>query len=200
MLKRWTTALLVLIVTAALGCASTRIVDTWRDPNFSGPPLKRMMVIGVSKRAGIRRTFEDEFVRELEAKRVQGVASYTFIPEDGEVPKERLVQAVKESGVDGVLITRLVTVETRTQVYPGTYVGPPYFGFYGYYSWAWVGYYEPPQFYTYDVVTAETNVFDAANDRLIWSTTTQTYPSNVKKDIRDFAGVILKALAESHII
>ena len=200
MLKRCTTALLVLIVTAALGCASTRILDTWRDPNFSGPPLKRIMVIGVTRQAGIRRTFEDEFVRELEGKGVRGVASYTLIPEDGEVAKERLAQAVKESGVEGVLITRLVKVETRTQVYPGTYVGPPYLGFYGYYSGAWVGYYEPAQIYTYDVVTAETNVFDAATDRLIWSTATQTYPSSVKKDIRDFARLIVKALAESRII
>jgi hypothetical protein len=200
MLRRCTHALLLLILTVALGCASTRIVDTWRDPNFSGPPLKSIMIISVTKRASIRRTLEDEFVLELETKGVRGVPSYTLIPEDGEVPKERLAQAVKESGVEGVLITRLVKVERRTQIYPGTYVGPPYLGFYGYYSSAWVGYYEPPQIYTYDVVTAETNLFDAATDRLIWSTTTQTYPNNVKKDIRDFARLIVEALAESHII
>jgi len=199
MLRRCTHALLLLILTVALGCASTRIVDTWRDPTFSGS-LKRIMVIGVTRQAGIRRTFEDELVRELEAKGVRGVASYTLIPEDGEVPKERLAQAVKESGVEGVLITRLVKVEKRTQVYPATYVGPPYLGFYRYYSWAWVGYYEPPQIYTYDLVTAETNLFDAATDKLIWSTTTQTYPNDVKKDIRDFAGVIVKVLADSHLI
>jgi hypothetical protein len=157
MFRRCIHVLLLLILTVALGCASTQIVDTWRDPNFSGPPLKSIMVISVTKRASIRRTLEDEFVLELEAKGVRGVRSYTLIPEDGEVPKERLAQAVKESGVEGVLITRLVKVETRTQIYPGTYVGPPYLGFYGYYSSAWVGYYEPPQIYTYDVVTAETN-------------------------------------------
>jgi hypothetical protein len=199
MLRRCTHALLLLVLIVAFGCVSTQIVDTWRDPNFSGP-LKSIMVISVTKRASIRRTLEDEFVLELEAKGVRGVRSYTLIPEDGEVPKERLAQAVKESGVEGVLITRLVKVERRTQIYPGTYVGPPYLGFYGYYSSAWVGYYEPPQIYTYDVVTAETNLFDAATDRLIWSTTTQTYPSSVKKDIRDFARLIVKTLAENHII
>jgi hypothetical protein len=200
MFRRCIHALLLLILTVALGCASTQIVDTWRDTNFSGPPLKSIMVISVTKRASIRRTLEDEFVLELAAKGVRGIPSYTHIPEDGEVAKERLAQAVKESGVEGVLITRLVKVERRTQVYPGAYVGPPYLGFYGYYSSAWVGYYEPPQIYTYDVVTAETNLFDAATDRLIWSTTTQTYPSSVKKDIRDFARLIVKALAENHII
>ena len=203
MLKPYRNALLLLLVAViASGCASTQIVNAWQDPKFPGPPLERVMVIDVTKRAGIRRTLEDEFVRELAAKGVQGVASYTLIPEDGEVPKERFTQAVKESGVQGVLITRLVKVEVQTQVYyAGPYGRPPYFGFYGYYSWAWVGYYDPPQVYTYDVVTAETNLFDAVSDTLIWSGTTQTFaPRNAKKDAREFANVIIKALSTSHII
>jgi hypothetical protein len=193
--------LLFLVATFASGCASTQIVNAWQDPKFSGPPLKRVMVIGVTKQAGIRRTFEDQFVRELEAKGLDAVASYAFIPEDGEVPKERLTEAVKESGVQSVLITRLVKVETQTQVYAAPYAGAPYLGFYGYYSWAWVAYYDPPQVYTYDVVTAETNLFDAGSDTLIWSGTTQTFaPRNTKKDAREFANVIIKALTTSHII
>ena len=158
------------------------------------------MVIYVTRQAGIRRTFEDQVTRELEAKGVRAVASYTLIPEDGEVPKERLVEAVKESGVQGVLVTRLVKVETETQVYATPY-GPPYYGFYGYYSWAWVGLYDAPLIYTYNVVIAETNLFDAASDTLIWSGTTETFPSgNVRKGIAAFATVIINALAGSHII
>ena len=66
---------------------------------------------------------------------------------------------------------------------------------------AWAGYYDPPQIYTYDVVTAETNLFDAASDTLIWSGTTQTFaPRDVKKDAREFASVIIKALSTGHII
>jgi hypothetical protein len=193
--------LLVLVVLCASGCASTQIINAWQDPKFSGPPLKRVMVIGVTRQAGIRRTFEDQFVSQLRAKGVDGVASYTLIPEDGEVPKERLAQAVRESGVEGVLITRLVRAEVQTQVYAAPYAGPPYFGFYGYYSWAWVGYYDPPQAYSYDVVTAETNLFDATSDTLIWSGTTQTFSArNVKKDAREFADVIIKALSTGRII
>ena len=64
-----------------------------------------------------------------------------------------------------------------------------------------LGYYDPPQVYAYDVVTAETNVFDAATDTLIWSGTTETFPPrNVKKDIARFAAVIINALMASHII
>jgi hypothetical protein len=193
--------LLALVATIALGCASTRLVNIWRDVKFSGPPLTRIMVIDVTKQAGIRRTFEDQFVQQLEAKGVRAVASYTLIPEDGEVPRERLAEAIKDSGVQGVLVTRLVRVDVQTQVYAAPYDGPAYYGFYGYYSWAWVGLYDAPLIYTYNVVIAETNLFDAANDTLIWSGTTETFPSgNVKKGITAFATVIIKALLASRII
>lgn len=191
---------LALVAMIAWGCASTRLVNTWRDPKYPGLPLTQIMVIDVTSQAGIRRTFEDELVRQLEAKGVRAVASYTLIPEDGPVPKERLTDAVKGSGVQGVLITRLVRVETQTQIYAGL-SPPPYYGFYGYYSWAWVGYYDSPQIYTYDVVVAETNLFDASNDTLIWSGTTETFPSrDVKEGIGKFASVIIQALSGSHII
>lgn len=185
-----------------VGCASTKLVNVWQDPRYSsGPQLHSVLVIGVTKQAGIRRTLEDEFVRQFQAQGITAVASYTLIPEDGEVPKDRLAQAVKDAGVEGVLITRLVKVERETQIYPGTIGGPPYMGFYGFYSSAWVGFYEPPQVYSYDVVTSETNLFDARNETLIWSGTSETFsPRDVKKDTRDFASVIIKALEASRLI
>jgi hypothetical protein len=195
------TLLLALAAIVAWGCASTRLVNTWQEPKYSGPALTRIMVIDVTRQAGIRRTFEDQVARQLEAKGVRAVASYTLIPEDGEVPKERLAEAVKESGVQGVLVTRLVKVEVQTQLYAGPYYGAPYYGFYGYYSWAWVGLYDAPLVYAYNVVIAETNLFDAANETLLWSGTTETYPSgNVKKGIAAFATVVVNALSAGHFI
>jgi hypothetical protein len=159
------------------------------------------MVIGVTKQAGIRRTFEDIFAEQLRAHHVEGVQSYTLIPEDGEVSQQRLAQAVSASGADGVLVTRLVRVNRETQIYPGTYAGPPFMGFYGFYSSAWVGFYDPPQVYTYDVVTSETSLIDAKVDRVIWSGTTETFsPREVRKDTQEFASLIIKALADQGLI
>lgn len=203
---RFRSSLLVLapIVVALVlaGCAATtQIINQWQDPKATGTPVKRLLVIGVTKQAGIRRTFEDEFVRQLSALGVQAEPSYRFVPQDGEVPQERLAQAVKDSGVDSVLITRLVKVDKATQVYPGSYFGPPAIGFYGYYSAAWVGFYDPPQIYTYDVVTAETNLFEAGGDTLIWSGTTETFsPRDVAKDTHEFVAVIVKALHTNGLI
>ena len=40
--------LLVVAALAVAGCASTELVSQWKSPAFSGPPLKKVMVVGVS--------------------------------------------------------------------------------------------------------------------------------------------------------
>jgi hypothetical protein len=197
--RKWLVLSLLGVLLA--GCASTKLVSVWQDPKFSGPQLQGILVIGVTRQAGIRRIFEDEFVRQLAGRGVKAVASYTLIPEDGEVPKERLAEAVKEAGVEGILITRLVKVERETRVYPGSFAGPPYMGFYGFYSSAWIGFYDPPQIYAYDVVTSETNLFDSRNQNLLWSGTSETFsPRDVNQDTQVFASVIIQALEQSRLI
>ena len=182
-------------------CASTKLVNTWRDSAYTSPPLTRILIIGVTKQSGIRRTFEDLFAERLRADGVTAIQSYTLIPEDGEVSHERLARAVEQSGVDGILITRLVRVDRQVQIYPGTYVGPPFVGFYGFYSSAWVGFYEPPQVYAYDVVTSETTLFDAKSDRVIWSGTSETFaPQNMRKDTQEFVSIMARALAAQGLI
>jgi len=198
----------LLSVALVAGCASTRLINTWQEPKFSGPKLTSIMVIDVNAEAGIRRTFEDEFVRQLSAKGVRAVASYTLIPDSGEVPKDQLADAVKRADVQGVIVTRVVKVMDVPVVYSGPYYYPagpyPYTGgpgFYGYYSWAWAGYYAAPQVYTYQTVIAETNLFDAQTETLIWSGTTQNYPStDVKAGISEFIAVVVKGLFASHLI
>ncbi|HTT39356.1 MAG TPA: hypothetical protein VMH32_17000 [Burkholderiales bacterium] len=185
----------------AAGCGSTRLINTWQDPTFSSAPVRSVLVIGVTKQAGMRRTFEDEFVRQLRAKGVRAVPSYTLVPEDGEVPKARLAEAVMAADVQAVLITRLVKVQWQMQGYPAPVYGPPYMGWYGFYSSAWGAYYEAVPVYGYDIVTAETDLFAAATDVLIWAGTTESFPlSDVKKGTRDFAQVIVAALDAHKLI
>jgi hypothetical protein len=182
-------------------CASTSLTNSWRDPAYTGPQLKKVMVMGVSTQPSVRRVFEDEFVNELKAAGVEAVASYTLIPQDGKADEATLQRAVHESGADGAVISRLVKKETKTQVSPAIYSPVPGFGFYGWYSAAWIGYYEPPTVYQYDVVTSETSLYDIDAQRLLWAGTTETFsPSNVRKDTRDLAKLIIDALKQQHLI
>ena len=188
------------IALALAACASTTLSNSWTTPDYKGPPLKKVMVVGVSNQPALRRTFEDGFVKDLKAVGVDAVASYNFIPEDGQAEEARVTQAVKEAGVDGVLITRFVRVDVNTQVTPAY---PPMMGrgYYGGYAGAYGGFYDPPMVTQTDTLVLETNLYGVDESHLLWSGTTQTFaPTNIKQEMQGFTKVIIGALQKHKLI
>ena len=184
---------------AVAGCAaSTKIVNQWTSPDYTSPRFKKIMVIGVSTQPSIRRTFEDEFVTKLKAAGVEALPSYLYIPEDGQVDESRLQAAVKQAGADAVIITRLVRVDKKSEVSPGFYRPRPV-GFYGGYSVAWLGYYEPPRVYQYDVYISETSLYDM--NQLVWAGTAETTDTgDITKEIQGYVVAVIEALKNRNLL
>jgi hypothetical protein len=182
-------------------CASTELINQWSNPDYTSPSFKRVMIIGVSRQVGIRRTFEDEFAAQLKAAGVDALPSYQYIQEEGQVEETRLKQAVAQAGADAAIITRLVRREQRTEVTPGFYQPAPAYGFYGWYSSGWMGYYEPPRVYQYEVYTSETSLYDMIKSQVVWSGTAQTTaPGDINKEIKSYAEIMIRALKEKRLI
>ena len=194
----------VVILAAGLlaACASTSLVNQWKSPDYSGGPMRKVIVVGVAKQPSVRRVFEDEFVAKLKASGVEAIPSYSQIGEDGQADPAVLEQAVSKLGADGVLVTRLVKRDTETQVTGGGYYGPVApMGLHGWYSSAWTGYYEPATVYQYDVVTLETSLYSPQQSKLVWSGTTETFaPADVKKETSGFADLIIGTLRKQGVI
>ena len=198
------------LIAAALllgGCAATQIVNQWSDPSYAAASFKRILVIGVSKQTSIRRTFEDEFVAQLRAAGADAVPSYELTPESGPVAEARLARAVRQAGADAVITTRLVRVERQAEYIPGTYgpygpYGPyPGFGYYRWYSSAWVGFYEPPRLHFYDIYTSETSLHDVRNDRLVWSGIAKTTQlGDIRQETKEYVEVVIAALREKNLL
>jgi hypothetical protein len=196
----WLAIAVALVLT---GCASTKIVNQWVQPEVTPHRFKKMMIIGVSKQPSIRRTFEDEFVKQLKTMGVDAVPSYLYVPEAGQVAEDRLQEAIKRANADGVIITRLVRVEKKTQVSPGFYQPAPAlgYGFYSGYSSAWLGYYEPPRVYQYDVYVSETSLYDAAKNQLLWTGTAETTdPGDINKEIERYVETVIDALKSKNLL
>lgn len=197
----------VLALSAAFlfaGCAATpRLVNQWSNPEYAAPEFRRMLVIAVSQQPGIRRTFEDEFVARLRAAGMDAVPSYHYMPEDGKADEARVQAAVKQAGADAAMITRLVRVDKKTEVRPGFYRPAPAvtFGFYPAYSSAWLGYYEPPRIYQYEVYTLETNLYELRKNQLVWSGIVQaTRPGEIQREIRSYVEIVVDALRRSQLL
>ena len=181
-------------------CASTELVNQWSNPAYTSPSFKKVMVIGVTKQSGIRRTFEDEFVAQLAAMGVDALASYRSIPDYGETNENILKQAAREARADGLLLMRPVKVEEKTS-YPA--VGPPIsFGIFGSNVGAeWYGIPGASGPYRYNQYTSETALYDVARNELVWTGTVQAKdPPNVQTAIKSYVQTITKALAAQNLL
>jgi hypothetical protein len=191
---------LSLVALAVVACAATQLTNSWTSPDYKGPPLKKVLVMGVSEQPALRRTFEDEFVKDLKAVGVDAVPSYTLIPEGGKAEEARVNQVVKDAGADGVLVTRLVRVDVNTQVTP-VYPSTMGMGYYGGYAGAYGGYYEPGMVTQTDTIVLETNLYGIDENHLLWSGTTETFaPTNLKQEMPGFAKLIIGTLQKHKLI
>ncbi len=181
-------------------CASTQLKASWKDPAFTGPPLKKLLVIGAVKSDLNRRVFEDAFAAALNGAGSSGVASYPMLPESGAIPNERVQQSVRSSGADAVLVTRLMRVRqdvnvTPSHMYPGFYGG----GFRGWYGGAYAM--TPANVSVYDVLTIESTLWNVRTDKPVWSGTSEvTAPSDVAKASKELADVLIAKMKADGVI
>jgi hypothetical protein len=68
---RWMLGLALLSLS---GCVNTSLIDRWRDPSYTGPPLHKVLVVGVQRDDGRRRLWEDGMVGALTHEGVQATA------------------------------------------------------------------------------------------------------------------------------
>jgi hypothetical protein len=186
----------------ALGaCSSTTpIVSEWRNPAQTSGSFQRLMIAGPSGDASVQRNFEDEFVAQLAAMRVEALASYRYMPDTGETNENMLKQAAQEARADGLLLMRPVRVEEKTN-YPA--VGPPIsFGIFGSNVGAeWYGIPGASGPYRYNEYTSETALYDVARNDLVWTGTIKgKEPTNVQTAIKSYVQTVTKALHDKNLI
>lgn len=93
---------------ALTSCATTNLVQVWRDPNYRPAPIKRVLVVGVIPFAGDRLAFENAIAQSLIKKDFEVATSSGVVP-PGESPNDMIDSYAKEMGVDLVVVLRLVT-------------------------------------------------------------------------------------------
>ena len=77
---------LAMIVAAATvaGGKSTKLIASWKNPEYSGPRFHRILVIGMSAKPGVRADFEDALSKLVARDGIEAVPGNTILlrPED----------------------------------------------------------------------------------------------------------------------
>ncbi len=184
----------MLIAGVSAGCASNRVENSWKSSEFSGRSFKKVLVIGVAKRADVRQLYENEFVKQLEGAGAAGVASHTMLSDAQMTDRAAIGQAVARCGADAVLVTRLVKLEKKAEVVQ------PDVRLEEYVADAMPGAYTPTDLGEVGIATLQARLFDAASARPVWSATIQVSAGALKPAVNDVSRTIVKELRSQKLL
>ena len=189
-----------LVAVLCAGCQSTSIRSAWFDTDFAGPPMRRIVVVGDVGAAAANLALEDAFAEKLRAVGVDGVAGRTLRLDDTAMSDAEFGRIVAESGAQGLLLVRLLGVDTRTQV--STMLVSGGMGW-GRGPWGSPTARRVPvtQVHQYDVATVETKLFDVKTRQLVWAATTNTLnPRSVQQELPAFSELVIGQLSSRNIV
>lgn len=191
--------MLALLALVLSGCLSTSLIERWKDPAFSGPPLHRVLVVGVQRDSGQRRVWESSMVAALARQHIAATASYEIFP-DRAPTADQLAQAAATRGFDGVLATHFVDARQRNYWIPG-YAGPG-FGWRWRYFGYWDAVYGPGWVQTTYIADFQTDVFTVSGaGRLIWTGVTRSVDlSSIEATTDQISRVLVPELVHVGIV
>lgn len=193
---------LMLVAVLVTACATTQLNSAWKDPSYQAQPSK-VMVIGVAQNPAKRRVFEDEFVQQLNAHGTEAIASYSVLSDKQQDDHTAIAAKVVQLGADTVLITRLVSKKTVHVYVPGSvFYPPPYYRTWpDYYGYGYQAIYAPGYIAENEYAVIETNLYEAANNKLIWTATSESGMSGSdQKLIKSYIGVMVKTMVEQGLL
>lgn len=193
-------------------CASTRLVSTWRAPDHSISPVRKIAVFVLDADENLRRFAEDQAARSL-PRGTSGMPSYRLFDKP-----ERNIDTVKgrlaADGYDGVLMARTVSVDKSTQHVPAQTYAVPVGPFPAgpilnprtldlYYPYVWGYSYQTTPAYTAELTTiiVETVLYRLPDGQPVWSAVAETRnPESKLEMVREMIALIERQLASEGLI
>jgi hypothetical protein len=192
---------ILLIALAALTACSktaTSFSQSYRNPGYEETVFKNVLVIAIAQDQDSRQAFEDALTSAVANEGGTAQASIGVLPHEEQLTEDQLHAAIDAGGFDGVLLSRLMSVDKdseytppkkynnpRTRYYaasPGWGYG--YGGFYGFYGTTFAEVHEPGYFETSTTLTLETNLYSVATNELVWTGRSETIDPESIEDAR----------------
>jgi hypothetical protein len=200
--------ILVLFGAAISSGKSTRLVTSWKNPEYSGARFHKVLVLGMSQKPGVRADFEDELSKLVTADGIEAIPGNTILlrPEDTKLDINYLKTQIREFKIDAVIVSRLIKVEKNTTYIPGmAYAVPyPYYrSFYGYYGAVYPVVYSPDYLREDTTVRVETNVYavTSGEGELVWTGVSDTFnPRSADTVIDALSKLLVKELTKQSVL
>jgi hypothetical protein len=182
-------------------CAPLQLASKQKNPDYTGPQLKHIMVIGITTDARVRQAFENSVVAKLKAAGVAAIPSYPLIPKQDALARARMLEIAKGAGVDGVLIARIDKAEQQGGPMMGINFADRTTDFNEVESGGGEATFDPSLAGPSAFITVTYNLYSMEGLVKVWSGVTEQMPTNNLFDASaGYVQIVVKALTEQKLI
>jgi hypothetical protein len=205
----------LLLALSACKTTATNFSQSYQNPGYEDTVFKKLIVIGVTPDEELRQRFESRLASAIGDEGGTAQPSITVLPHEEQITEDQLHAAINAGGFDGVLITRVLSVDKsreytppkkynnpRTRYYPASPGwGYGYGGFYGFYGTTYAEVHEPGYFETSTTLKLETNLYSVATNELVWTGQSETVdPSSLEDAGKSMTKAVAKKLKGERLI
>lgn len=191
------------------GCSQSRITSSWKAPDASGKSFQKILVLGLIREEDrlLQQKMEEHLAADLgrmgyqaeSALKVFGPKAFDKMNED-----EALSQ-LRNSGFDAVLTIVLLDKEKEKRYVAGNVYYSPYSIYYrrfwGYRSTLYFRIYEPGYYVTDTRYFWESNFYELANQRLLYSAQSKSFdPANAETMGHTYGLMLTKDLVKQEVL
>ncbi|MFD1096298.1 hypothetical protein [Salegentibacter chungangensis] len=114
--------LLPIIFLILVSCSTSRLVESYRNPDIDNPKINKILVIGITPKDKTRKRFEKNLVQEFRKRDIQGVASIDFFDpyftssKQSEHDLAELEEKLLDLGFNTVLMSRIKSVQDKVSL------------------------------------------------------------------------------------
>lgn len=187
------------------GCSSSgEVVRVYRDGSLSAP-FTSILVVGIHEDADIRGRYERSVAGALSTQGTRAASSLTVLPPSEAISRDSLVRAAAQAQADAVLLTRLLDVQSRTELTEGRTVvdqtrrnNVPIADFFRY---DYVEYQDPMLITTIRTVVLASDLYSVATEERVWSVESTAFDKESDDAILDdVSHSLTRALAADGLI
>ena len=205
------TSILILTFAFLMGCSSTQIVDSWKNPEIGIYEPYKVLVVGLTSDETVRQQFEEKLKNELELRGSEAVISLDVLdstPKTDQMTEaelDALENQLIEDGFDTILLTKIIGIEDKV-AYRKNYKGydETYRRFKEDYLMHQDVFYDPDYYEEYKIYKAETSMYcicPTKDRELIWKGYININdPRSIKKTVNDYVKLALAVLEQEQLI
>lgn len=203
------------IISLLGGCSKTSVTGVWKKSDYVGQPLKSVLVVALTGDQRNKALWENIMADKLNQNGLSALPAVSAFPGDPKITEDEIMEYVRNQGLEGVLVTRLVDTKKKEVYYPpsgGGYYGSHYGGYYGgrygfynsfgsYYPHVYDAVYTPGYTTTHTTVLLETNLYLASSQELIWSMSSDTFdPKSINQLVESVSKKVVQTLQKDELI